>query len=114
MKEKINNDSCCLDCGNNRCCHEDWHGGKFAVLRWLLALLILAITLLIGFKLGEFKVWFSGDRYMPGYGMRAWPMYGSDIEGGGMMYKKVVPPPVSEQTNDWAKPTSKPTPTTKK
>lgn len=56
----------CAHCQNSGscCAHGQWTTGKYLLLRWLLAMLIMVVIFAIGFKLGEFK--------------------GSFIDGGGM------------------------------
>lgn len=60
--------ACCNDCDTNGCCHNNFHGGspQYVVLRWLLGLLILAVTFAIGLKLGEFKAGMWGQNYFGG------------------------------------------------
>lgn len=55
----------CTHCqGMGMCCaHGQWTTGKYAALRWLLGLLILAITFAIGIKIGEFKGSYMNDGY---------------------------------------------------
>ena len=76
ITSKENMSSCCANCGLNGCCHQDWHGGKYMVLRVLLGLLILAITFAIGLKIGEFKESAFGvglyGHNMHGYMMQDW------------------------------------------
>lgn len=59
----------CAHCqSSNMCCaHGQWTTGKYLLLRWLLALLIMVVIFAIGFKLGEFKGTFinGGGMYGP-------------------------------------------------
>jgi hypothetical protein len=66
MKQEQNGGACCMDCGGNSCCHNDLHGGsnQLLLLRWLLGILIIVITFMIGFKLGELKEGAWGRGYM--------------------------------------------------
>lgn len=93
-EQKIDANACCMNCGNNNCCHNDFHGNspKFILLRWLLGILILVIMFAIGFKLGEFKggMWgngFYGPRMMHGDVM----MYGPGVYPPMVRFQKEVP-----------------------
>ena len=70
----------CAHCQNaGMCCaHGQWTTGKYLLLRWLLALLIMVVLFAIGFKLGEFKGTFiNGGGYGGG-------MYGPRMQHGMM------------------------------
>lgn len=71
-----------MNCGMNGCCHEQWHGGRHILLRWLLGLLIMFVIFSIGIKIGEFKASYGlGDTYgtsgrynmMHGFGGNVYP-----------------------------------------
>lgn len=65
--------------------HDDWgmacsvchaHNPRFYMLRWILGLLILAMTLFVGVKLGELKAYLGdGGTYGGGYGFHRGMMY---------------------------------------
>lgn len=70
----------CAHCQNSGmcCAHGQWTTGKYLLLRWLLALLIMVIIFAIGFKLGEFKGTFiNGGGYGGG-------MHGPRLQHGVM------------------------------
>lgn len=97
---------------NKECCnnhHGMWH--KHHVLRWLLGILILFITFVVGFKLGEFKGYFDNDSFGRGYGRgmmggtsryydtgfsRPGMMYGRTTNSGNLFYDSQNLPPMMQ------------------
>jgi hypothetical protein len=99
----------CPHCGSSdhHCCHGNWaRGGKFFLVRWLLALLALCLIFAVGYKLGEFR---SGFFYpfggymrmnrMPGCMYHSWDfgpggrgmMYERQWQSGGQLPKGFIP-----------------------
>lgn len=109
QEQKVDANSCCMNCGMNSCCHQEWHGGRYVLLRWALGLLILVSTFALGYKIGEFKSEFWNRAYM-GHDV----MY---MRGGPMMMTAPVmggqAGTIRFSTPDgtWSAPVPTPTPT---
>lgn len=86
--------------------HMHGMGGKYHLLRWLLGIAILLIVFWLGFKLGEFKGYFSDNGYGFGrsHGWRMMNSYGRNNDdylqirkyrnqnpGYPMMWQEITP-----------------------
>ncbi len=107
QEQKMESGSCCNSCGTNGCCHQEWHGSKYALLRWLLGALILVVVFALGYKIGEFKSTFWANaggygnhmylRSMP-EGYDAMPMRGGMWESSRAVLPTSVPTPTPTPT----------------